>query len=72
MSMNWLISNFDIAPPFAPTESAYLDKNAMTSVSVPRTLTTTPKRIVAAILAVRNLIISRLPRTFERCCYQEG
>ena len=48
--------------PFAAT----CDELAMTSVSVPRTLSTIPKRIVAAILAVRNFIMSRLPRTLQR------
>src|SRR6516165_2823420 len=50
--------------PFAATG----EELAMTSVSVPRTLSTTPKRIVAAILAVRNFIMSRLPRTLQRYC----
>jgi hypothetical protein len=54
--------------PFAAT----CDELAMTSASVPRTLSTTPKRIVAAILAVRNIIMSRLPRTLQRYCCGEG
>jgi hypothetical protein len=44
----------------------------MTSVSVPRKMSATPKTIAAAILAVRNLIMPDVPCTFERFCYREG
>jgi hypothetical protein len=36
-------------------------------------MSATPKRIAAAILAIRNLIIpDAFPITFERFCYREG
>jgi hypothetical protein len=37
----------------------------MTSVTVPRIMSATPKRIAAAILAVRNLIMPDVPCTFD-------
>jgi hypothetical protein len=41
--------------------AATCDELAMTSVSVPRIMSATPKSIAAAILAVRNLIMPDVP-----------